>query len=148
MINAFDFIMQSNGVVEAVKYPYKEGEYPCKEMENLPRYTLSEYVVAPPGDEKRLAKVVSKIGPVSIAILGSLDSIYSYASGVYFDPGCNDKIDHAALIVGFGTDPKFGDYWLVKNSWGENWGEKGYIRMARNQGNHCGISNYVVYPII
>lgn len=115
MISAYDFIMRSHGVVDADKYPYNEGEYPCQEKNNESKVTMSEYVVVPPGDESILAKVVAKIGPVSIAIHGSLDSIYSYSSGVYFDPLCTENINHAVLVVGFGTDSKFGDYWLVKN---------------------------------
>lgn len=114
MIAAYDFIMNGDGVVDADKYPYKEGEYPCQKL-NETKVTLSEYVVVPPGDEKILARVVAKIGPVSVAIHGSLDSIYSYSSGVYFDAGCTENINHAVLVVGFGTDPKLGDYWLVKN---------------------------------
>lgn len=95
-----------------------------------------------------LAKVVTKIGPVSVAIHGSLDSIYSYSSGVYFDSACTKNLNHAVLVMSFGTDPVLGDYWFVKNSWAKNWGEAGYIKMARNQNNHCGISDYVVYPKI
>lgn len=146
MIAAYDFIMRSDGVVDADKYPYKESENPCNEMNNEPKVTLSEYVVAPPGNETILARVVTKIGPVSVAIHGSLDSIYSYSSGVYFDQACTRNINHAVLVVGFGTDPLFGDYWLVKNSWGTSWGDAGYIKMARNRDNHCGISDYIVYP--
>ena len=36
-------------------------------------------------------------------------------------------------LVGYGTDEKYGDYWLVRNSWGTNWGENGYIRIKREK---------------
>ena len=90
----------------------------------------------------------------------------NYMQGVYTNPKCPRNPDHAVLLVGYGTDTNFGDYWLVKNSWvsfcllnrslfisiltslqGTSWGEKGYIRIGRNKRNLCGIANSVWYAV-
>jgi len=51
----------------------------------------------------------------------------------------NPIIDHVVQLVGYGTDDSLGDYWLIRNSWGEGWGESGYIRIKREAIPRCGI---------
>ena len=53
------------------------------------------------------------------------------------------------LAVGYGTDSKYGDYYLVKNSWGKSYGEKGYVRIKRTSSTGagiCGIQKDASYP--
>ncbi len=58
---------------------------------------------------------------------------YSFKGGIF--EGCNYKenikINHSVQLVGYGTDPNLGDYWLVRNTWGPLFGEQGYIRLRR-----------------
>ena len=62
-----------------------------------------------------------------------------YVSGILDDEACGEEIDHAVTIVGYGSE-EGEDYWLVKNSWGNDWGEQGYIKIAQKPGaGICGI---------
>lgn len=55
---------------------------------------------------------------------------------------------YAVLVVGYGTDPQDGDYWLLRTSQGTDWGEEGYIRLARNKKNYCMLDDKAYRPII
>lgn len=68
--------------------------------------------------------------------------LQSYTSGVI--KKCSKSLNHVVLLVGYGTDKKKTPYWKLKNSWGEDWGENGFFRLARNK-NTCGIAKEVYY---
>jgi len=100
--------------------------------------------------ELALQDAVATFGPVSVAIDAAHPEFEYYSSGVYYNPNCKndvDSLDHEVLVVGYGTD-NGQDYWLVKNSWSTYWGDQGYIKMARNKGNNCGIATQATYPLV
>ena len=76
----------------------------------------------------------------------------SYGGGIYSDPACGSDsytpVNHALLLVGRGVE-NGNDYWKLKNSWGQNWGEDGFIRFERqwdlqNNDGVCGMLRYVM----
>lgn len=75
--------------------------------------------------------------PVTVAIEAENKWFRNYKSGI-ISKGCGQAVDHSVTAVGYGTSGGK-DYFLVKNSWGTSWGEKGYVRIASDQ---CGINLY------
>ncbi|XP_041372288.1 procathepsin L-like [Gigantopelta aegis] len=72
-----------------------------------------------------------------------------YKSGVYGPSTCSGTVlNHAVLVVGYGTTSDGQDYWIAKNSFGKDWGMEGYIYMAHNQGNRCGVASHASYPTV
>ncbi|CAG0914399.1 unnamed protein product [Notodromas monacha] len=147
---AFKYILDNGGIDLENYYPYIGEDEDCKFKSEYVGATDSGFVDIPEGDELALQKAVAAVGPVSVGVDASHESFQFYASGIYHEPNCSpDDIDHAVLVVGYGTDEASGkDYWLVKNSWGTSWGEQGYIKIARNAGNHCGIASDASYPLL
>jgi hypothetical protein len=80
-------------------------------------------------------------GPVSVAVSAGSLGFQFYFGGIV-KRFCGGELDHGVLAVGYGTE-NGKDFWIVKNSWGSGWGEKGYIRLARfmdkNDGGTCGL---------
>ncbi|KAM6168748.1 cathepsin S [Erethizon dorsatum] len=147
MTEAFQYIIDNNGIDSETSYPYKAVDEKCHYDSKNRAATCSSYTQLPYGSEEALKEAVALKGPVSVAIDASHSSFFLYRSGVYYDPSCTQNVNHGVVVVGYGNlDGK--DYWLVKNSWGLHFGDQGYIRMARNSGNHCGIASYSSYPEI
>lgn len=86
--------------------------------------------------------------PVVIALEAN-DAFNTYKSGIFQSPApCGTTINHAVLVVGFGKDSAGIPYWLIRNSWGSDWGESGYMRMRRGA-NVCGLVNErPVFPTV
>ncbi|XP_041367011.1 procathepsin L-like [Gigantopelta aegis] len=98
-----------------------------------------------PGKEDEMARVLREQVPLMVYVDASHGSFQFYKSGVYHDSTCSKhQMDHSLQIVGYGVIDDI-LYWICKNSWGENWGQKGYIWMRRGT-NECGIATRVKYP--
>jgi cathepsin L len=129
-------------------YPYKAVDGPCRYDSTKAIGNIVSYVNVTQGDEIDLKNKLYQYGPASICIDASSVWFMLYSSGIYDNPNCAqdvDNLDHAVGLVGYGTEG-LADYWIVRNSWGPDWGENGYVRMARNKGNQCGSASVAVIP--
>lgn len=151
MTNAFKYIKENNGIDTENSYPYEAHDDKCRFRNQTVGGHDKGYVEIPSGQEAKLTQALATRGPVSVAIDASQESFHLYKDGVYDEPNCgnmDENLDHGVLVVGYGEDLVHGDYYIVKNSWSKSWGEGGYVRMARNKDNQCGIATSASYPVV
>ncbi|XP_035940665.2 procathepsin L-like [Halichoerus grypus] len=151
MDSAFQYVKDNGGLDSEESYPYCAQDGSCE-------YKPGQSVANDTGfmdirqDEGSLMVAVATVGPISAAIDASLDTFQFYHKGIYYDPNCSSEdLDHGILVVGYGSqgeEPKNEKYWIVKNSWGTDWGTQGYILMAKDRDNHCGIATSASFPIV
>ncbi|XP_028749525.1 procathepsin L-like [Peromyscus leucopus] len=145
---AFQYVKENRGLDTRVFYPYEARNGPCRYD---PKYSAANATgfVKIPVSEDVLMRAVATVGPISVGIDSHHHSFRFYKGGMYYEANCSsNNLDHAVLVVGYGEESDGKKYWLVKNSWGEYWGMKGYIKMARDRNNNCGIASYAIYPTV
>jgi len=148
MDNAFRYIKANGGIDTEASYPYEARDGHCRFKPADIGATVAGYTDIPEGDEAALTQAIATVGPISVAIDASHFSFQLYHTGVYYEKRCSStRLDHGVLAVGYGTEDGQDFYW-VKNSWGVSWGQKGYIKMARNRKNNCGIATQASYPLV
>jgi len=143
---AFEYVIANKGITTEALYPYKAVDQRCKSPLPKSAITISSYTDVDANKDQALENAVA-MGPVSVAIEADQAAFQFYTSGV-FDADCGDQLDHGVLAVGYNTlnNKK---YWIVKNSWGADWGNQGYIWMVRTDGEgECGINMAASYPVI
>jgi cathepsin L len=148
MDQAFTYIKENNGIDTEDSYTYEAKDNQCRFKSESVGATDTGFTDIKTKDENALQEAVATVGPISVAIDASHTSFQLYKSGIYNEIFCSQtRLDHGVLAVGYGADSGK-DYWLVKNSWGTNWGDKGYIKMSRNKKNQCGIATAASYPTV
>jgi len=144
----FTYIKNNGGIDTEESYPYTGKDGTCAYNKDNVGATIDSCFDIKSQDEKALQQAVADIGPVSVAIDAHLRSFQLYKDGVYHDRMCSStKLDHGVLAVGYDNSQSHGHYWIVKNSRGETWGKQGYIHMAKDKNNACGIATVASYPI-
>jgi cathepsin L len=137
---AYDYVAKSGIALES-DYPYKGVTGTCNTAIK-PAVQCKGYVKLPENNYTAVMGALATIGPLAINV--DAMQFQRYGKGIW-EPKSYDKvdIDHVVQLVGYGSDTVNGtnvDYWLVRNSWSENWGENGYIRIVRHDGSDewCG----------
>jgi len=149
METAYTFIITNGGLTTEKDYPYEGVDGTCK-MEKAAHSaaSISGYEEVPANNEAKL-KAAAAHQPVSVAIDAGGYSFQLYSEGV-FSGICGMQLNHGVTVVGYGKGI-INKYWIVKNSWGADWGESGYIRMKRDtlsKEGMCGIAMQASYPIV
>ncbi|XP_068227152.1 cathepsin L-like [Palaemon carinicauda] len=146
MSSAYRCILEEGGIESEFDYAYVAQNEVCKFDSRKVVATLTGWMHVG-RSERELMKAVALAGPISAAIDAS-PSFLHYSSGIYYDANCSPtRLNHGVLVVGYGTERGM-DYWLVKNSWSTLWGNQGYVKMARNRSNMCGIASLASYPLV
>jgi len=146
MDNAFKYVV-NKGLTTSDNYPYKAVDQTCNTQAEAKKVAhIRSFTDVGHNSSAALKTAVSQ-RVVSVAI--QANAIVSYTGGVFNNKNCGTSLNHGVSVVGYGTDPSAGPFWIVRNSWGANWGEQGYIRMAIVDGQGmCGINMKASYPSI
>ncbi|XP_007539927.1 procathepsin L-like [Erinaceus europaeus] len=151
MNNAFRYVKDNGGLDSEESYPYVEHETTCRYNPETSAANDTGFVDIHKR-EKSLMKAVALVGPISVGIDAGHSTFQFYKEGIYYEPNCSsEELDHGVLVVGYGFEGAVSDnnkYWLVKNSWGTDWGMEGYIKMTKDRNNHCGIATMASYPTV
>ncbi|CAN6218222.1 unnamed protein product [Urochloa humidicola] len=159
---AFEFVMKNRGLTTETNYPYLGMNGNCQTPKlNQSAVTISGYQNVTASSEPDLLRAAAA-QPVSVAVDAGSFVWQLYGGGVFTGP-CTAELNHGVTVVGYGETTQ-GDadgdgagtpgqkYWIVKNSWGPEWGEAGYIRMQRGAAGVadglCGIALLPSYPIM
>ncbi|KAJ6654265.1 hypothetical protein lerEdw1_007362 [Lerista edwardsae] len=156
--DGFHTVINRGGLSNSRLYPYSSTDQRCQKHRGRTLTQIDGYDVLP-RDEQYIANIVASQGPVT-ALLNA-KGLQSYREGTIPNPqACSPEyLDHVVTIVGFGKGEltevvvkprhrsKSGPYWIIQNSWGEQWGEKGYFRLHRGT-NACGIAMYAATAVV
>lgn len=152
MHKALDYIIQQKGLHSNLDYPYKGRDNNCTQLKDIPKVlgsNITNYEFIIPKSPLDMMISVTK-SPIALGLDANNFYFRFYKDGVIDVPSnFSQTLNHAVLLVGYDYDDK-GFYWIIQNSWGESWGDKGFckIRIKDNLDSEgtlmCQV--YGVYP--
>ncbi|MQM02135.1 hypothetical protein Taro_034899, partial [Colocasia esculenta] len=150
--DAYEYIQRNMGIDTEANYPYTAQQGVCKADRLYDKLkdqvvTIDGYAYAPRNDEWALSWLVSS-QPVGACVDAHRRDFQFYEGGIY-KAACTTNSNHAVTIVGYDSEADE-DYWIIKNSYGDRWGEGGFMKLLRNISDRrgkCGIAIWPIYPI-
>merc|ERR1711879_91601 len=149
--NALYYIQQTGYIDGFNNYPYVSGSTKkagnCVADPSNSVGSISNCGATTKNSESELTSALAQVGAIGIAIDAGGIGFQLYSGGVYISSTCSStRLNHAVTAVGYGN-LSGQDYFTVKNSWGTAWGDNGYILMAANRNNQCGVAATPAYAI-
>jgi len=146
---AFEYIAAAPGLMTEKDYPYTAKDGKCVFDASKAVAHVLQSVNLTVGDEEEMQAAMLGYQPISIAF-EVVDDFMHYKKGTYSSTTCKNgpqDVNHAVLATGYGTDRNGTDYWIVKNSWGYDWGFHGYFHIERGV-NMCGLAECTSFALI
>jgi len=129
-------------------YPYTARDGTCRFDKSQGKVSVTGVKTVTAGSSSALLDAIAQ-QPVSVTVEADKSVFQGYKSGILNSAACGTSLDHAITAVGYGHDSASNqDFYIVRNSWGSGWGDKGYIRIAATASGKgiCGIQQISVYP--
>lgn len=147
----WNYIKDAGGMCAGSAYPYTGVKASCMASTCTKQATVSSFLTVQRQSQAALEYAVA-LQPVVTPIQADQADFMFYSGGI-MDGTCGTALNHAVVVVGYGTDGATGKkYWKIKNSWGPSWGENGYVRISRgdqwNPTGQCGIQMDPTIPVI
>jgi len=144
-ITAYEYVISAGGQESEADYPYEATDEPCHFKAADVEVKISSYKYATKTkNEDEMKTATASISPLSICV--DAEPWQFYASGVMMASQCSTDLDHCVQITGYDTSAST-PFWKVRNSWGSDWGEKGFIRLQFGK-NTCGVAEEATTAVV
>jgi C1A family cysteine protease len=149
-LGGMKYIIKNGGIDDDIDYPYLAEDSKCQKAKaKRSVVTIDGTETVPRRNETALMQAVAH-HPVGVALCVGpyIKEWRAYTGGIFDIKGCHKPLDHGMVVVGYGEEDGQA-YWLLKNSWGAEWGDKGFMKLKRGLGGpgHMGLAKIPAYPL-